>query len=247
MNRAEEVLRELGWGKNEAACYRALVEYGEMKASDIGTIVDLASSKVYPELQKLVKKGYVLERGEDPKIFAAQNPRYVIRQEEDKFETQIDVVSEELQEAWEIQEESSPPSEEHAWILSGRAGMNTQFARIIDFTDHVLCGYDGRLPLTTPETFESLVNRVEDDMELRLIARENARERLLRLKDAGGAVRRSEEIEKSSFYIADNKYLLININGGKSTIMFRDKHYAEMMIEEFERLFAESTQVQHES
>jgi len=41
MNGAEEVLREIGWGKNEAACYCALVEYGELKASDISTIVDI--------------------------------------------------------------------------------------------------------------------------------------------------------------------------------------------------------------
>jgi len=247
MDSANKVLQDIGWGKNEAACYCALVEYGEMKASDIGTVVDLPSSKVYPAMQKLVNKGYARERDEDPKRYAAQNPRYVVRQERDDFNNQLGEIDQELQEAWEIQEESSPPSEDHAWILSGRGGMNTQLSRLVDMSDETLRGYDRRLPLTTPDTFDEFVERAEEGLDTQMVARENARDRLQRLSQAGAEVRVTPELENTTFYIADQEYVLLNVSGGKSTVMFQDQYFAGVMLDEFEQLYQDAGVIDNET
>lgn len=246
MNGAEEVLREIGWGKNEAACYCALVEYGELKASDISTIVDIPSSKVYSEMQKLVNRGYVRERG-DPKRYAAQNPRYVIREERAEFNDQLGEVEQELQEAWEIQEDSSPPSESHAWVLSGRQGMNSQLARLIDLAEGHLAGFDNRLPLTTPETLDELVETAEDGLEVRLVGRSNATDRLSRLASAGADVRVVNEAQKTSFYVADGEYLLLHANSGKSTVVFKDDFIGSVMMEEFEDMYNNGNEIDNEA
>lgn len=246
MNGAEEVLRGIGWGKNEAACYCALVEFGELKASDISTIVDLPSSKVYPEMQKLVNRGYVRERG-DPKRFAAQNPRYVIREERASFDEQIGEVERELQEAWEIQEESSPPSESHAWVLSGRQGMNTQLSRILDVAEETICGFDKRLPLTTPETFDEFVSRVEEGLEVSLVGGSNATESLGHLERSGAEVRIANDVRKTTYYVVDGEYLLVHANRGKSTIVFKDGFIGKVMMEEFEEIFKDGHKINHET
>lgn len=246
MNGAEEVLRDIGWGKNEAACYCALVEYGEMKASDISTIVDISSSKVYPEMQKLVNRGYVREKGE-PKRYAAQNPRYVIREEQADFNDQLSEVEQELQEAWEIQEDSSPPSEDHAWVLSGRKGMNTQLARLIDLAEDSVYGFDERLPVTTPETFDELVKRIEGGLDVRIVGRSSATERLDRLQSAGADVRVMNDTRKTTFYVADSQHILFNADNGKSTVVFKDGFIGSVMMEEFEDIHENGDVINNEA
>lgn len=246
MNGAEEVLREIGWGKNEAACYCALVEYGELKASDISTIVDIPSSKVYPEMQKLVNRGYVRERG-DPKKYAAQNPRYVIREERAEFNDHLGEVEQELQEAWEIQEDASPPSETHAWVLSGRQGMNSQLGRLIDLADESISAFDKGLPMTTPDTLDAFVEQVEDGLDVRLLGRSNATDRLSLLESAGANVRIVNEAQKTSFYVADGEYLLLHVNSGKSTLVFKDSFIGSIMMEEFEDMYKNGKVIENEA
>ena len=133
MLQSRNALREMGWSKLEADCYCALVEYGEMTASDIAAHINARQEKVYQPLKRLESKGYVLIKEENPQRYRAQNPRFVIGEERDSFRSDTDNILKELQEAWETAEEGMTRAGEYAWVLSGKEGMNSYGLQLADW------------------------------------------------------------------------------------------------------------------
>jgi sugar-specific transcriptional regulator TrmB len=227
----EDELREIGWKKLESQCYCALVEFGEMTASEVAAHINARPEKVYQPLNLLESNGYVLTQGENPRHYKAQNPRFVIQQERNEFRDDTGQIQQSLQEAWEMAAEGLPETTEHAWVLSGKEGMKTEQARLFEEAENKIVGYDTRLQFSAPYALDELEEQANNGVEISIIGRENAEERLTRLADSGihSYIHSDNTINKSSFYVADGEEVLLRVSDGKAAVVFSDEYFAEIM------------------
>ena len=238
----EDALREIGWKKIEAECYCALVEYGEMTASEIAAHIRARQEKVYQPLKLLQSQGYVLIQDENPQRYRAQNPRYVISEEREGFQTDTDEILQNLQEAWEMVEEEMPQASENAWVSTGKEGMKTEQARIVEQSEKNLIAFDTRLQFSPPYVLDAIEEQAANEVEVSIVGLEAAEERLTRLGNSGvsSSLYTGDGLPKPSFYVSDGEMVLLNVSGGKATVVFNDKFFAEIMQMEYEELCEEA-------
>lgn len=234
MEQLGDELRGLGWGKYESACYHSLVKFGKMKASQIAERIDTQPAKVYQPLNSLQEDGYVKVRGENPKQYVAQNPRYVIEQEQERFESEANDILEGLEEAWEVQIERGPDLEDAAYVLSGQDGMNTELRETIEEAEETIVGFDTRLTWATRKVIDALEDATERGVEVELVGTPHAESTLARLGESGATTHLAEELNRSSYYVIDGEHVLLNIGAQDATISFGDSDVASIMVDDFE-------------
>src|SRR3989338_9632805 len=74
-----EILEQIGLSRNEIKVYFALLELDQSSATPIVKKADIPNSKVYPTIEKLIKKGlvsYVIKN--NVKYFQASDPHNLI-------------------------------------------------------------------------------------------------------------------------------------------------------------------------
>lgn len=243
MEQLRDALDQFGWSNYEAACYAALVRYGGMKASRVASETEIRKSKVYEPLNNLEENGYVKVTSQNPKVYDAQNPRRVVELEQRQFNRESQQVLEQLQESWEIQEELQP-KKDHAWIVSSRDGAEMELSKLVEEAENSIKGFDRMLIRTPREVVEQLENQAENGMEIELVGGSQSRDRLTRLQRAGATVRELTEINRSSYYIADNERVLLNIGGGETTVVFEDADIANIIKNDFRNTFKEASKVE---
>lgn len=234
MEQLGDELERLGWSKQEAACYHALVKFGSMKASQIADRIDSQPAKVYQPLNRLHDEGYVKIRDENPQIYMAQNPRFVIEKEQEQFEEKTDDVLAKLEEAWEIQFERGPDSDVPAQVLSGRDGMNTELQSVVEEAEDSILGFDTRLSWATAGVIESLENAASRGVDVVIVGTEHGKEWLDRLSDEGVPTQVTEDVDRSSYYIVDGEHVLLNIGRQEATISFEDENVAGIIRDDFQ-------------
>ncbi len=122
----EELLREIGFSKNEARVYEALLQIGEASVQEISNRSRVHRRNVYDSMQKLLEKGLVLEvfiKGD--KHFKAVNPRRLLELLEEK-EERINSVLPEMQAKYE-----SIGDKEEAYLYRGIEGFKNYLQDIL--------------------------------------------------------------------------------------------------------------------
>lgn len=234
-SRTRDALRELGWGKTKAACYCALVEYGEMKASEIAGHTDTRQEKVYNPLKRLDNEGYIIVVDTNPKRYEAQNPKFVIDQERQKFSEDTDEILEDLEEAWARSREGMSSTSEYAHVLSGSGGLRTARSEVISDASDSLHIFDRDFALLSPDDIDEIQSLAEDGADVRVVSKDS--EQLDYVEQAGAKVRCFENISKPSFYIADESKVLLSISGNKATVVFEDRYFTKIINKEFQQLY----------
>ena len=244
MEQLGDELSHLGWGKYESACYHALVKFGEMKASQVAARIDAQPAKVYQPLNSLHERGYVKVRSENPKRYVAQNPRYVIEKEQERFEAESDEILEGLEEAWEVQIERGPDADDSAWVLSGQDGMNTELLNLIEDAEDSIIGFDTRLAWATRDVIEAIEEALENDVDVSIIGTPHSTETLDRLEESGATTNVSDNHNRSSYYIVDEKAVLLNIGTQEATLSFEDSDVAGIILDDFQTHTREQIETQ---
>ncbi|MGQ4870533.1 MAG: TrmB family transcriptional regulator, partial [Candidatus Thorarchaeota archaeon] len=103
---ALKALRELGLTEYETAAYLALVQGGQMAASDVSQKSQVPYSRIYDVLGRLEEKGFIqIQRGR-PTMYVAKAPVEVVKlvrlSWEERMERSSRIVVEELQVVEEI-------------------------------------------------------------------------------------------------------------------------------------------------
>lgn len=244
MEQLGDELSRLGWGKYESACYHALVRFGEMKASQVAARIDAQPAKVYQPLNSLHEQGYVKVRGENPKKYVAQNPRHVIEEERERFESESDEILESLEEAWEVQIERGPDADDSAWVLSGQDGMNTELRNLIEDAEDSIIGFDTRLAWATRNVIEALEEALKDDIDVSIIGTPHSSDTLERLEASGAMTSVADNHNRSSYYVVDENRVLLNIGTQDATLSFEDSNVARIMMDDFQTYAHEEVGVQ---
>lgn len=244
MEQLGDELSRLGWGKYESACYHALVKFGEMKASQVAARIDAQPAKVYQPLNSLHEQGYVKIRGENPKKYVAQNPRHVIEKERERFESESDEILESLEEAWEVQIERGPDADDSAWVLSGQDGMNTELRNLIEDAEDSIVGFDTRLAWATRDVIEALEEALKNEIEVSIVGTPHSSDTLERLEGSGATTSVADNHNRSSYYVIDEKRVLLNIGTQDATLSFEDSDVARIMMGDFQTYAHEEVEVQ---
>jgi sugar-specific transcriptional regulator TrmB len=242
MEQLRDALEKFGWTNYEAACYAALVRFGEMKASRVATETGILKSKVYEPLNQLTEDGYVRLIDDNPNVYAAQNPQYVIEHEQRQFTEESQEVLEKLQEAWEVQEELRSDTD-YAWVVKGRDGTSMELSQILYEADESIEAFDNRLARAARDVIEKLEEQADNGIDLRLVSGSQARDRLELLQRAGAEVRELTELTRSAYYIIDGEQVLMNLSSGDATVVVQDTDIATIIRNDFEETFTEASEV----
>ncbi len=119
-----KALKELGLTEYEVQAYVALVDGGQMTASDISSKSGVPFSRVYDVLGRLEEKGFIqIQRGR-PTIYVGKSPKEIVRLVklalEEKIEKASKVVVDELQSRYE---QETTATTRDVWLLYGRPNI----------------------------------------------------------------------------------------------------------------------------
>jgi sugar-specific transcriptional regulator TrmB len=119
-----KALKELGLTEYETAAYLALVEGGQISASDVSSRSKVPYSRIYDVLGRLEEKAFIQVQRGRPIIYVAKAPTEVARLVrmawEDKIETASSIVVNELQPRFEREVQASSRD---VWLMHGRAAI----------------------------------------------------------------------------------------------------------------------------
>jgi len=130
---SKEILEQLGLSKNEIKVYFALLELDQASATPIVKKADIPNSKVYPILEKLIKKGlasYVIKN--NVKYFQASDPKNLVDLLNEK-EKQIALQKKKIQELVSKIEKKRKLAKEkqEATIYEGLEGVKAAFNNML--------------------------------------------------------------------------------------------------------------------
>ncbi len=179
-----EILEQIGLSRNEIKVYFALLELEQSSATPIVRKAGVPNSKVYPTLDKLIKKGlvsFVIKN--NVKYFQASDPKHLIGILSDK-EKQIALQKTEIEELIPqiALKKSFGKNIQEANVYEGFEGMKSAFNNILSSLQKGEEYYVFTLgdELKTPQLIRFFRDyhkkRIEQEIKTRLIANENLRE-----------------------------------------------------------------------
>ncbi len=128
-----KALKELGLTEYETSAYLALVEGGQMAASDISSKSQVPYSRIYDVLGRLEEKGFITVSKGRPTLYTAKSPTEVVRlvrlDWEQRIESATKLVVEELQPLFERE---TTATTRDVWLLHGRAAILAKALEMLD-------------------------------------------------------------------------------------------------------------------
>jgi len=149
-------LKELGLTEYEVQAYVALVDGGQMAASDISSKSGVPFSRVYDVLGRLEEKGFIQVQRGRPTQYVAKAPTEIVRLVrlalQEKIEKSGKAVIEELQPRFERETQATTRD---VWLLHGRAAILAKALEMVTVAkDEVLFSLPSLDTSTLKDTFE---------------------------------------------------------------------------------------------
>ncbi|MFX0107064.1 MAG: TrmB family transcriptional regulator, partial [Candidatus Hodarchaeota archaeon] len=157
-------LKELGLTEYETSAYLALVEGGQMPASEISTRSQVPYSRIYDVLGRLEEKGFITVSKGRPTMYTAKAPTEVVRLVRLNWEQQIETASKlVVDELQPLFERETTATTRDVWLLHGRAAILAKAIEMFELArEEVLLS----LPTLTAE-LEELSPVIERVMSVR--------------------------------------------------------------------------------
>jgi len=229
----------MDWGQYEAAAYRVLVRYGPLEASDVVVRANIPQGRVYDVLNRLHSKGIVIKQGLQPTQYAAQSPKQLIEPKQEAFDKMATETIESLEPAYEmnLEEEQHP-----AWVTTSISGLATQARDLFSEVNNRLWILERSFWFEEAD-IEKLQSLATDDVDVRILGW-NPRKELndIATKADNISVRQLMKVDKS-FYLGDSDRVILNLDDGQTGIIFRDEAMANVLIERFDNLYEEASEV----
>ncbi|MHA1792043.1 MAG: TrmB family transcriptional regulator [Promethearchaeota archaeon] len=129
--KAEDQLIALGWNKNDAKVYCALIELGLASAHVISKETGIDRTRVYDSLKRLTSKGYVKkEQKEWGGKYEASRPDLVIQQEISTISTKLKIAKETLKYLKELEKKRKDETR-IVWAIQGKKDVREIIEKFI--------------------------------------------------------------------------------------------------------------------
>jgi sugar-specific transcriptional regulator TrmB len=130
-----KALRELGLTQYEMNSYLALVDGGQMSASEVSSKSGVPYSRIFDVLGSLSKRGFIIVKKERPTLYQAKSPRECVKLVQLDWEAKLDrfskVIVSELQPRFE---QETPATTRDVWLLHGTAAILAKALEILEDT-----------------------------------------------------------------------------------------------------------------
>lgn len=241
-----KALKQLGLTEYETQAYLALVDGGQMAASDVSAKSKVPFSRIYDVLGRLEEKQFIQVQKSRPSMYIAKAPTEVMRLIRLDWEARLKessaLVVEELQPLFEQETKQTPRD---VWLIHGRAAILAKAMEMFD-------GAKEAVLLSLPsfdmagEDVDSLVERVLVVKAHVRILTSSINESLKALIPENFEVRTRDRVFGAGL-VVDNKFTLIMLAGGEESEVFGiySSHniFAAMAKSYFESLWEESDAV----
>jgi len=241
-----KALRQLGLTEYETQAYLALVDGGQMSASDVSTKSKVPFSRIYDVLGRLEEKQFIQVQKGRPSMYVAKAPTEVMQlirlDWEERLKESSATVIEELQPLFERETKQTPRD---VWLIHGRAAILAKAMEMFDAAKEAVL-------LSLPsvdmagEDIDSLFERVLSVKAKVCILTSSINESLKALIPENFEVRTRERVFGAGL-VVDNNFTLIMLAGGEENEVFGiySSHsvFAAMAKSYFESLWQESDAV----
>ncbi|MFW9846293.1 MAG: TrmB family transcriptional regulator [Candidatus Thorarchaeota archaeon] len=128
-----KALKELGLTEYETNAYLALVEGGQMAASDISSKSQVPYSRIYDVLGRLEEKGFITVSKGRPTMYTAKSPTEIVRLVKLDLDKRIDSASKQVvDELQPLFERETTATSRDVWLLHGRAAILAKALEMLD-------------------------------------------------------------------------------------------------------------------
>lgn len=236
LQQLQEVLKGLKWTKYEISAYAALVEKGAMTPAELSQDTDIASGRIYDVLRSLEKRGALIEVGDKPKVYDAQNPRNILYSELTKLEKEIDKALQSAEQAWEKRANSVTNNNAEIWAVRGSRAIVNQLRGLMhpELASLFICDYD--LSWLGKRDHKILKKMASEKKDVRIISQAGFTEDLEYLDSLGVSVKIGED-RLAECYILDRNIAIIKVGNPPSGIVVKEKGMVEKTTREFEKDF----------
>jgi sugar-specific transcriptional regulator TrmB len=242
-----KALKKLGLTEYEVQAYVALVDGGQMAASDISTVSKVPYSRIYDVLGRLEEKGFVqIQRGR-PTRYIAKAPTEIMQLVrlawEEKLETAGRVVVEELQPRFERETQATSRD---VWLLHGRAAILAKALEMVGGAkEEVMFSLPTMDMSAISETInvEDLTEIVERILTLKVpkihILTSHVPDNLKTMISSDVEVRTRDKVFGAGLVI-DRRQTLITLAGGESEQSFLGIYSSHAVFAEIANLYFDS-------
>ncbi|MHA1289198.1 MAG: TrmB family transcriptional regulator [Candidatus Thorarchaeota archaeon] len=242
-----KALKQLGLTEYETQAYLALVDGGQMSASDVSAKSKVPFSRIYDILGKLEEKQFIQVQKSRPSMYVAKSPTELVAiiklDWEERLKESSSIVVEELQPLFEKETKQTPRD---VWVIHGRAAILAKAMEMFDAAKEVVL-------LSLPsfdmgdEDVDTIVERVLNVKADVRILTSAINEGLKALIPDNFVVRTRERVFGAGL-VVDNKFTLIMLAGGEQNQEFLGIYsshsvFAAMANSYFESLWKDSNTI----
>ena len=238
-----KALKQLGLTEYETYAYLALVEGGQMAASDVSAKSKVPFSRIYDVLGRLEEKQFIQVQKGRPSMYVAKAPTEVMRilrlDWEERLKESSSIVIEELQPLFEKETKQTPRD---VWVVHGRASILAKSIEMLDGAKETVLLSLPSFNLSDGDV-DTVVERVLEVKAKVSILTSEINEGLKALIPERFEVRTRERVFGAGL-VVDDKFTLIMLAGGEDsdTVGIYSSHnvFAQMATSYFESLWKDS-------
>jgi len=241
LEKLSDVLSNLMWNKYEISIYCALVKYGVMKPTELVVHAGLSQDKLYTVLNQLIIKGAIVKL--ESSKYDAQNPQYVLENLIENVEKKKKNALNEAKQVYEKRYENGINNSK-CYAISGVNGISTQIRTLMSECKKSLKICDIDLSWIN-NSERKIINRlVRDGKQISILSSYTYKEELIDLQEYGVLVKTNNF--SSSYYLFDDKKVLLRFNSPDSCILITDNEFVKTKVIEFEKEFKKGKNIQTE-
>lgn len=241
-----KALKQLGLTEYETQAYLALVDGGQMSATDVSNKSKVPFSRIYDVLGRLEEKQFIQVQKRRPSIYVAKSPAEVVRlirlDWEQRLKESSKVVVEELTPLFEKETKATTRD---VWIIHGRASILAKAIEMLDVAQEDVLISLPSFDLTTGDA-DKIVERIlemKSGIRVRILT-SSITDTLKEMIPEKLEIRTRERVFGAGL-VVDQRYTLIMLAGGEENneslgIYSSHNVFAAMSLSYFSNLWRES-------
>jgi sugar-specific transcriptional regulator TrmB len=240
-----KALKQLGLTEYETQAYLALIDGGQMSASDASAKSKVPFSRIYDVLGRLEEKQFIQVQKGRPSMYVAKSPTELVAliklDWEGRLKESSKIVVEELQPLFEKETKQTPRD---VWVIHGRASILAKAMEMLDGGKETVLLSLPSFDLSDDDV-DTVVEKVLEVKANVSILTSSINESLKALIPERFEVRTRERVFGAGL-VVDNKFTLIMLAGGEESedlflgIYSSHNVFAAMATSYFESLWKEA-------
>ena len=242
MLQLKEFIKTLGWTVYESSAYCAIVETGPLKAIDLAIKAKIPQGRIYEVITSLANKGWLKKIGTRPAIYDAQNPRRVLEAELDTMQKKMARSLEDAEQAWELRTGRIGDADDKSWTVLGIHGIILEVRNLCENAKKSIKIVDSSLNWFNGSDFHRFEDWINGGIKMSVISTNSSINELKRLVNVGANAYLTKN-EDLSFYIIDDKVILMKLDSPDSGTIVRDSKLTKMFVDRFNKIIKNTIKV----